>query len=162
MKLFQYIVIAVVTVAVIAGFFIAGSPQEERLRKFDQQRVWDLQMIQSQIINYWQNKGELPDNLSLLNNDLLGFRVPVDPDTGAAYEYAPTGTLSFELCAVFARGSIGNDAAKGKYSTPQSQALGVADSWDYTEGRFCFQRTIDPDFFKLNPNLEKPLSVPVR
>lgn len=160
MKVFQYVIIAIVAAAIIAGFFVAGSPQEERLRKFDQQRVWDLQMIQSQLINYWQNKGELPDTLTLLNNDLLGFRVPADPDTGAAYEYARTGALSFELCAVFARGSIGNDVAMGKSSTPQPQILGVGDSWDYTEGRFCFKRTIDPDFFKINPNIEKP--VPAR
>src|SRR3989344_4126063 len=40
-KAFAYIASALVLVGVIAGFFMAGSPQEERLRRFDERRVQD-------------------------------------------------------------------------------------------------------------------------
>jgi len=74
--------------------------------RFDDQRVADLQNIQAQIVyNFWQQKGSLPDTLDELNDDISGFRAPVDPASGGAYEYRRLGDLGFKLCAVFSSAS---------------------------------------------------------
>ena len=82
-KIFAYPVSAIVLVAIAAGFFMVGSPQEERLRKFDERRISDLQVIQGQIINFWQLKEKLPQNLAELSDTISGFRAPIDPESGA-------------------------------------------------------------------------------
>src|SRR5581483_8672586 len=51
-------------VAIIAGFFLAGSPAQQRQVRFDEQRVSDMQQIQSQLINYWTQKSALPTSLN--------------------------------------------------------------------------------------------------
>ena len=48
---FRRSLIAVVGLATLFGFFIVGSPFQQRLVRFDQQRVQDLQTIQWQIIS---------------------------------------------------------------------------------------------------------------
>ena len=64
---------------IIAAFFIIGTPNSARLTQYDQQKVSDLQNIQTQIVNYWQKKSALPDSLSDLNDPISGFTVPTDP-----------------------------------------------------------------------------------
>ncbi len=145
MKFLAYIVIGVVAAAVIAGFFIVGSPQEERLRQFDDRRVSDLQTIQSQIIFYWQRKAALPPNLDALDDDISGFRHPHDPETGAQYEYRATGSESFQLCAVFLRPSSG-DAAEVAEPFPIGGPSSM-EIWRHGEGKTCFDRKIDKELY---------------
>jgi len=57
-------VTAIVLAALVWGFTLAGSPQNERLRRFDSQRVNDLQMIQTYLTDYWQNKSKLPEKIN--------------------------------------------------------------------------------------------------
>src|SRR3989344_6217490 len=144
MKLFIYGVIAVVAVAIIAGFFIVGSPFEERIRRFDDRRVSDLQNIQSEIINYWVSKEALPRALSDIRDDIRGIVIPKDPETGAEYEYAVRGNLAFALCATFSRRSETTDSSTPKPALDQYYR---GENWEHGEGRVCFERTIDPDIY---------------
>jgi len=141
---------AIVAAAVVAGVFVAGSPQEERLRRFDVQRANDLQSIQWQVINYWQSKADLPVNLVVLNDDISGFRVPNDPETGKVYDYEKRDTLKFALCADFTRPSLeGQDQNTRAKAMPMAvPASGVQQNWTHAAGHVCFERTIDPDFYK--------------
>lgn len=82
MKLFTRGMVALGIIAIIAGFFVAGSPQMERLRQFDDQRVGHLQQIQWEIVNYWQAKEKLPTSLADLNDPLRSFTTPQDPEVG--------------------------------------------------------------------------------
>ncbi len=149
MQIFRWAVIAVVAVTVAAAFFFAGSPQAERLRKFDQQRVGDLQTIQWQVVNYWQQKRQLPQNTVSLEDDISGFRVPMDPETGAPYEYEVRGERSFTLCAAFSLESAG-DGSDVSHSKPVP-AGEFSTNWDHASGRVCFERTIDPDLYPPTP-----------
>src|SRR3989338_1790528 len=54
----------VVVIAIIAGFFIMGTPGQVRLYRYDSQKVSDLQNIQWQVVNYWQQKEKLPATLA--------------------------------------------------------------------------------------------------
>lgn len=140
-------ILLVVLAGVVLGFFYAGSPSEERLRRIDMDRVSDLQMIQSEVIGYWQAKEELPKNLTALPDSVRGFTVPRDPETGTDYEYRVTGPLSFDLCATFARASEENTIPS--YAKPIMGPYGYSENWNHAEGRTCFSRTIDPDFYPL-------------
>jgi hypothetical protein len=142
-------ILLVVFAGIIAGFAHAGSPAEERLRRIDTRRVEDLQMIQSEIVSYWQRKGTLPANLEELNDGLRGMVAPTDPETNAPYEYHQIGPLAFELCAVFAREN-GHDGVNIFAPKPLTYPVpyGNGDLWTHPEGRTCFSRSIDPDLYR--------------
>ncbi|MCX6788268.1 MAG: hypothetical protein NTZ36_00075 [Candidatus Jorgensenbacteria bacterium] len=146
MKYFIYTVISVVSVAILAGFFIVGSPNEQRLRRFDEQRVSDLRSIQYNVATYWQAKQRLPNALADLNDPLRGVTIPVDPETSNAYEVHATGEVQFELCSLFNR--IGNSEGGSFISVPVGGGAPLSDDWKHDAGRVCFSRTIDKDFYQ--------------
>jgi hypothetical protein len=158
MKVFIYTVIGIVAVSIIAGFFIVGSPKEERLRRFDERRVSDLQFLQSEIIYYWQNKEKLPEKITDIEDNIRGIRIPLDPETGAAYEYEIKGPLSFALCATFSRSSEENLNAFRSQKLIYPAPYQGGDNWTHPPGRTCFERTIDKDFYK-SRGPEIPLKV---
>lgn len=144
------IILSVLTIiSVSISFFLIGSPATQRSRRFDDQRVGDLQNIQGQITNYWTQKAALPENLGNLNDSISGFISPTDPETKATYEYSITGTSSFQLCATFKTvgPATGNGVRPAMYysSDPYSQ------SWEHKAERTCFSRSIDPQLYKPQP-----------
>ncbi|MBI2024938.1 MAG: hypothetical protein HYT03_02555 [Candidatus Harrisonbacteria bacterium] len=145
MKYFAYGIIGVVAASVIAGFFIVGSPGTERLRRFDEQRIQHLQIIQSEILNYWINKERLPSVLSELQDSIRGFVVPKDPESGADYEYIVRGPEEFTLCAVFALENQPN----ARVLSPEPYAS--EQNWQHGIGKFCFDRKIDKELYGETP-----------
>lgn len=144
--LFARAVIAVVAIAVIAGFFVAGLPASQRLVRLDDQRVQDLQNVQSQVIQYWQSKSRLPAGLADLRNDISGFVPPADPVTNAPYEYNVEGGLKFQLCATFQTTSKAAQPNAPK-AVPAGSYYDQQSNWQHDTGRVCFERTIDPDLY---------------
>ncbi len=161
-----------VILLIIWSFSVMGSPAKQRLLRLDDRRVNDLQSIQWQIINYWQQKEKLPQSLTELQDPISQYSLPLDPEfeKGKAYEYKKTGDLSFELCATFALpipkgwrempgyGGVmpmmpimARDVAVSSYPYPGG---GTNESWDHQAGRTCFARTIDKDIY---PPYEKPV-----
>lgn len=151
-----------VIVSIFYSFSIMGSPAKQRLLRLDDRRVTDLQNIQYQVINFWQQKEQLPKDLNELVNPTAGTSLPVPPlfEKGELYEYKTTSPLSFELCATFDLpipsgwkeyggkpspyvGFEGRDVA----STYPAPFGGVNESWSHEAGRTCFARTIDKDIY---------------
>jgi len=148
-----YAVGALVLAAIIAGFFIIGTPQDIRLMRYDQEKLNNLQEMQYQVVTYWQQKETLPPSLSELGDPLGGYVVPFDPQTREPYHYEATGSLSFTLCATFNRPAP-DTAGRGAYSrTPPYPGEFVDETWNHTAGENCFDRTIDPERY---PPYEKP------
>jgi hypothetical protein len=58
-----------VTTAIVVGFMVVGSPAQQRLLRFDDRRIQDLQSIQGQVVTYWQQKEVLPKSLEDLKNN---------------------------------------------------------------------------------------------
>src|SRR3989344_3807418 len=56
--------------SIAAGFNVLGTPQSQRMLRYDSQKVSDLQNIQWEIINYWQQKGVLPTTLAELKDPI--------------------------------------------------------------------------------------------
>lgn len=152
MKVFIYGVIGFIGASVAAGFVLAGSPQSERMRRFDERRVNDLQTIQWQIVQYWQSKQNLPQSLDELRDDLRGFIPPRDPETDAPYEYAAVEILSFTLCAEFKTSNEVQNMQTPHTPAPKRPYLAeprgsVTESWAHAARRQCFERTIDPQLY---------------
>lgn len=141
-KILAWVVSVIVAASMVAAFVLIGSPQHQRLVNFDERKVSDLQMIQNQTINYWQQKGSLPTGLANLTDSISGFTAPKDPQTSQDYEYLIQSNLSFQLCANFNLPStVGNKAVPMIYPPP--------DNWNHGAGQVCFDRTIDPQLYKL-------------
>ncbi len=138
----------IVLASVVGGFFIIGSPASQRLARFDQQKVGDLQNIQWQVVNFWQAKRKLPQNLAELKDPISGQIIPVDGETGQAYEYSITGPMSFKLCAVFNKESLTAGYTSGvrePMPVPTKGVPSIEENWQHTAGHICFDRTIDPE-----------------
>jgi len=150
-KILTVVVSVVVITSIIMGFFIVGTPAQQRARRFDDQRIQDLQILQGQVIDYWQKKNVLPVGLINLEDNITGFIAPKDPGSKQTYEYIVNGPLAFELCATFSRSDINDKLNKGSpyYAYPISA---YQQNWNHDVGRACFSRTIDPELYKLNLN----------
>lgn len=155
-RIFGYAVALVVAASVVSAFFVVGSPTNRRLEKQDAQRVSDLSIIQSQIVNYWQAKNALPAKLTDLNDALRGVSIPKDP-TGKDYVYTAKGQLAFELCTTFDTKKDAQNTSDIAYPMSYGIVGGSDVNWAHSSGYYCFERTIDKDFFKNNPYYPKPL-----
>ncbi|MGC9605480.1 MAG: DUF5671 domain-containing protein [Minisyncoccia bacterium] len=173
-KILAWFGIVVVLAGVVGGFLIVGSPAKQRAIRFDSQRVSDLTNIQWQIISYWQQRGKLPAALSDLNDPISNFSVPKDPDTSSSYGYSTKWTSAmssnpaFELCATFSLasqdlsgkgaygtgGSVGGAIPVGNVSYPIG-SISTNDSWTHDAGHICFERTIDPARYPINPKINQ-------
>lgn len=157
MRFFVWAAVAIVVAATIGGFFLVGSPFRERLRRFDERRVQDLQTIQWQVVNFWQKKNKLPGSLDDLRDPISGFILPQDPETGDRYEYHALAPLKFELCATFKTDSAETQSSSPSlYRAPMpagvemtSRGKSIGDTWDHRALRACFERSIDPDLYRL-------------
>jgi hypothetical protein len=157
--------LAVVSLVVIIGlivgaFFIVGSPAKNRARAWDEQRVNDLSSIQSQVVNYWQRKEQLPKTLADLNDPISNSSIPTDPETKAAYEYSVTGEKMFQLCATFAASSVSGEKTYGGPMALNMPSPGAGDNWQHEAGRQCFTRTIDPQLYPPFSASSQPAPVP--
>lgn len=147
-KTFASVVSAFVLISIVGGFIVMGSPATIRKIKFDQTRVYHLQDIQSQTLNYWQQKRVLPNTLTELNNPLANYTVPNDPSTNTSYTYEKTGDLSFRLCATFeAQSTDSENYARELYL----KGLDGSNNWQHGTGEICFDRTIDPALYPIRP-----------
>lgn len=145
MKWFVYAIIVLGLGIIISGYYFAGAPKTERMRKLDEQRISDLQSVQYQIQYYWQAKQKLPTGLGELKNDIGGFVLPVDPESEGAYEYQLTGEKTFQLCAEF------------KTSNQEDVSMRYDQLWLHDAERTCFSRTIDPDLYPPLEGGAKPI-----
>lgn len=167
--LFSFIISVIIFFGLIVwSFMVMGSPRSQRDWRLDDKRVTDLQNIQYQIIDYWQQKEKLPEALNDLSNPMTGYSLPIDPEfeKGKVYEYIKKDKMSFEICA-----SFNKEMLKGWqeynygggimpiYEDKSNIAVssypyygGVNESWNHQIGRTCFIRTIDKDIY---PPFEK-------
>lgn len=140
--------------AIVFGFSVFGSPATQRALRFDAERVNDLQMIQSFVINDWQAKNTVPGTLTALNDPTRGVEVPLDPRTGEAYGYEKLSVTSFKMCATFERESTKTGIATRypeyptkPYISGESGPFIGGEYWDHGVGTTCFERKIDPSYF---------------
>lgn len=135
---------AIIIVSIIGGFFLVGTPGQQRQARLDMQRVNDLSSIQSEVVSYWTRNGELPASLNAISSDLTYFQIPTDPISGEAYLYRVKSDLNFELCATFSTEDDGEGLSNSRYSY---LGTGLSETFAHGVGETCFSRTINPDLY---------------
>lgn len=168
---FKAVSTLLVILAIFCSFRVMGSPMKQRLLRLDDRRVGDLQSIQYQVINYWQQKEKLPGTLKDLANPLTGYSLPIPPlfEKGEIYEYNVKSKLTFELCATFALTTPKGWQEYGGGGVRPMSMLGIPEkdfatsypypgggyganeSWGHDAGHTCFERTIDKDIYPPYP-----------
>lgn len=139
-RIFAYAAEVFAVVLTVGGLIAAGSPNGARLAGQDLRRLRDLESIQKSVVDYWKDKGELPDSLDQLKDDIAGYSPERDPDSFESYGYRKTATTSFELCSNFAL----KDSDAMKRLDPWRQDSTTSTAWNHDAGHYCFARTIDP------------------
>lgn len=154
--------IVLVIAAIVAGFVTVGSPTKQRNLRFDNQRVSDLQNIQWQIVNYWQQKGKLPNTLAEVIDPISGNTIPTDPEKKTPYGYTKKSDRSFEICGTFTLAAE-NNQGKGSYDgglirdSSYYPPVSEDENWKYEAGNTCFIRIIDPERYP--PYVKNPIAI---
>jgi len=115
--------LTVVVAAVAVGLWLGGSPAEQRLLRFDEQRVLELRQLAQVAQRHWDSQQRLPETATELIDGQFFTRLPTDPVTSEPYEYRVAGPRSFEVCATFDR---------------PSRYLPASDFWYHEAGHRCF------------------------
>lgn len=136
-KIWFSVVLVVILASIIWGFSVLGSPRTQRLYKYDNQKVNDLQNIDNGILNYYsQNGGILPTTLDDLGKN--NYFIPQDSQSQSSYEYKKTGNSTYDLCAEFNNASDSNDVMNNSRAMyPYSEG-----SWVHPAGYYCFSKKV--------------------
>ena len=121
------VLVVVVTIVVVRGIMIIGSPSEERTRRIDSRRVNDLQRISRSVEIYHTRHRQVPASLEELAREPGLANVARDPVTRQPYGYRASNATSYELCGTFDR------------ETADSRIEGI---WAHGAGRQCFMLNI--------------------
>lgn len=118
----------IVLVSIVAGFFFIESPTMQRLRKEDQARLNNLQIVESGIYQYANLNGTLPTSMDAIE---IYDEANLDPVTKKPFTYTVTGPTTYELCATFVTSN--KEVGAENYYGPD---------WLHDTGETCFKRTI--------------------
>lgn len=112
---------------IAAGLMVIGSPSEVRMRRLDEQRVSDLEVISDAIASYRGTHKALPATLDeLLRPDVFPRARLKDAASGRPYEYIAKDATHYALCAEFETASDDRIEA------------GASPFWRHERGRHCF------------------------
>lgn len=139
---------AVLLALLVTGFFVAGSPNDQRNVRFDSQRVSDLQSIQSHVFYYWEAEKTLPTDMKQLQEG-VGTDMPTDPETSEPYTYTVLTSDTFELCATFTTENLDTTGGVSYnraplISTMDDPSLYDGAYWTHTAEYTCFERRVKP------------------
>ena len=122
--------------AVTGGFFILGTPAEQRTRRLDQRRVEDLRRLGRAIDVYAIRNNRLPTSIQELvisaqdvrrSESLVHADNVIDPTTKTPYQYRVGVEFCYELCASFQR-AADESLLQQRYGS----------FWLHPAGNFCF------------------------
>ena len=125
-RTFATLATVAVATGAAAGFWVLGTPGQQRLIMSDRQRLEDLNAIANTL--YWQNQDQeeyvLPDTLNPDDQRQ-------DPITQEPYGYSKVDESLYQLCANFA-----TDSSTHKLANANNE------NWQHPEGFHCFELEI--------------------
>lgn len=145
-NIYRIISLVIIIASIVWGFSVLGSPATQRMYKYDEQKVSDLQNINNFITNFYQIQQALPSSIAesqtILNSNYS--TIPTDPQTQKSYEYEKTSNTKYNLCAEFNKASNNkNGITVPIYSYPYDGAS----TWTHPAGHFCFNQIINPNMY---------------
>ncbi len=151
-SIFIGIVVVMVIAVVAVGLYLAGSPNTERLRRFDEARSQNLMQIAGQIDTFYIEKNQVPDSLDVLVLQSGGkpygdIHAQKDPRTGVPYEYRVIDKSNYEVCAVFDQVSYGQTQGGDGYPPSMPYPASIVNDqifpWKHGIGRVCFAQNAE-------------------
>ncbi|MEK7197891.1 MAG: DUF5671 domain-containing protein [Patescibacteria group bacterium] len=141
----------IIILAIVFGFIVGGTPFEARIRKFDLERVNNLQSLSSCVSAFAYDNERLPENTNeLKSNARYSYCASIiDPETKKDYEYKVVSKSEFELCAEFNLSTLEDFQNLGYYG-------GFV---KHSQGRSCEKQTVT---LKKPIPFEKTIPVPSR
>ncbi|MBD1874864.1 hypothetical protein H6F75_15360 [Nodosilinea sp. FACHB-131] len=127
-RAFAAVATAAVGLAIVAGFWVLGTPGRQREIAADRQRLQDVAAIAQRLHEQYladDDSFELPATLNAIE-------LRNDPLTNQPYEYERLGDRDFNLCATF-----DTDSSTHRFSDQNSNP--DAERWQHPEGRHCFE-----------------------
>jgi len=144
--------LAIIILAIVFGFIVGGTPFETRVKKFDLERVNNLQALSSCVSAFSFDNERLPANVEeMKNNTRYNYCASQisDPETKKDYEYKVISKNEFELCADFNLSALEDFQDIGYYGSFTKHG----------QGRSCEKQNVT--FGKPLPP-EKAIPVPAR
>ena len=148
-KIYFYATVIISVIIFIAGIFFVESPMEARARRFDNEVVNRLSMIENAVQQYYTEENKLPESLEMVKEevDYITEDDLRNPVTKKIFELKILDAKKYELCTEFQRSNI-ND------SDPYESKDYFASNWEHDAGYQCIEK-------KVLDNNEKQL-MPVR
>mgnify|MGYP001563284845 CR=1 FL=1 len=142
-RIFWRIIAGVIVIgSIVWGFAVLGLPRTQRLIKYDEQKVNDLQTINNQVENFYSTKGMLPENLQeMVSGNYNYYITQTDSQTQKPYGYVKTGETTYNLCAEF------NKALSLRNNTYSEYGGDGYVNWNHPAGHYCFSKTINPNIY---------------
>lgn len=156
MRIFITTVVAIVSAAIIGGFFLIDSPKETRFTLLDDKRIETLRTIQNGIMNFMGSKKRLPATLEEVDKEVktggVSF-VSFAAEDGLIYK--KKDDKEFLLCANFYRESRdGRENIPSPFKEriaplfpPPAESSDKAfyftdENWSHNAGFTCFSRFV--------------------
>ncbi|MCX6703166.1 MAG: DUF5671 domain-containing protein [Candidatus Zambryskibacteria bacterium] len=136
-----------IVAAIVAGFMVLGSPRVQRLVKYDQTKISDLQNIASQVRYFYDTNKVLPQTLTeIAQGNTYGGGTYTDVQTSKPYVYKIINATTFEVCAVFNKDFKYNSGiTSANEPVTKSDEQGVVEVWGaYKAGESCFRHIVGP------------------
>ncbi len=127
--------------SIILGFAVLGSPQSQRMYKYDMQKVTELQNISYGVESYYSTHGTLPESVGQLQASDYLYGAGIDPQSNLPYEYEKTSKNTYNLCAEFNLAS-----PEANQSDIYARPVGYK-TWTHPAGYHCFEETINSNLY---------------
>lgn len=125
--------------SIVWGFSVIGSPRNQRLLNYDEQKVNDLVEIKYAVEEYYRDSGVLPENFEQISSSSYFYGSITDPQTQEPYEYEKTSSTTYSLCAEFNKDADENSFSDYGYRNNKE--------WAHPSGDHCFALKIDPKIY---------------
>ncbi|MDJ0728573.1 MAG: hypothetical protein QNJ33_01130 [Crocosphaera sp.] len=126
-RFFLWLSIFAVTIGILTGFWLLGSPQLQRSLKADKRRVENLH----DITEFIRRETIKSKNNSALPQSLPDKGYTLDPMSKQPYEYNIIDGTEYQLCANFE-----TDSQKNRKKDDFYRRLDLF--WDHPQGRHCY------------------------
>lgn len=109
-KIIAGLMILIVAVGIIFGFFAAGSPKQARLQRLDMETINNLSQISYAVNFFASSQNRLPKDFSELKNNptYSSYFYGITEEKMKNYEYRVVDKTHYELCGAFNLESSGS------------------------------------------------------
>lgn len=125
-----------IVASVVVGFAVIGSPRTQRLVKYDELKISNLQSLVSEVRYYYERNNILPATLAELAQNAVYGGMYTDSQSNKPYVYEVVNDKTFKVCAEFNLDSSRDSVA---------QIHPELDVWNtYKAGQYCFTQSVSP------------------